>query len=423
MSPGPEVKAIGSSVFVVYPASESCAGITLEFARLVDHKDTLTAEVTITSLFAGELAWARVNLVSVQGRNALAKAADEVSPEAPWRPIVDQACRLVAKHVRKGQPAVPLTATAPNGHRFLVDGYLPLGQISVLYADGGSGKSLLALALAVSGILGHPLSRRWAVGPISRCLYLDWESDQQTHAERLWGLTSHREPVPEGAILYRRLWRPFTDHLDDIQGEVARHAADLVIIDSLAPAAGPEPESGDASVRTLSALGSLLPATVLVIAHVSKAHAESGGRTRIYGSVFNSNLARSTVEVSLNEGLSGDQRLAVTLTHTKNNLGPKVRPSALAFEWDTDGHISIMGTEPDQSRASLPDQVLTAMTQRGLKSATALSEDTGISPASVRQILHRLEKRDMIERESATGTGRGHETQWRVIDRKRDTPF
>ena len=89
----PTLAAIGSSLWIVYPPSESCAGISLEFARLVDHRDTLTAEVTITTVGAGEVAWSRINLTSAQGRNTMAKLAEATSPEAPWPLVLDQACR------------------------------------------------------------------------------------------------------------------------------------------------------------------------------------------------------------------------------------------------------------------------------------------------------------------------------------------
>lgn len=698
----PTLRPIGSSVFIVYPASESCAGLSLEFSHLVDHKETLTAELSITSLGAGAIYWGRVNLVSGQTRALVAKACDEVSPEAPWRHVLDESCRLVAAHLRTGEPAERLVPEAPTGHRYLVDGYLPLSQISILYADGGclagdtiletpggavrvehalgvqrvwalsptgqpvatwahvsvkgfadlwrftlqdgttitvtgahrfltsrgwtradacgvgerlagcaraqlastggtapsawrpdalrsrgtdagwrdhysvdrrrcdrrlpaesgtgragarqsagvparslrrssgdapelsegdnrpdrasfhrtksdyvlaapwlgaeecradaspstphpenipvfrpfpkgwpgpqpvdestqseaeaggdlfsrpgvyhrtitaiakwpagpyydlqvpgyenylagglwhhnSGKSLLALAIAAAGILGHALSPRWRVGPVRRALYLDWESDRQTHAERLWGLTSHREAPPADAILYRRLWRPLTDHLDAIRADAARHEADLVIVDSLAPACGPEPESGDASVRTLSALGALLPATILVVAHVSKTSGDGGGRTRIYGSVFNTNLARSTVEVKLDEARSADHRLAMSLRHDKSNLGPKVKPSALTFEWDEAGHILVSGGEVSSSIKSLPDRIADAI-RGGRRSAHDIAEEVG---RPVNEIRARLaDSRGARWDSFAEPDTNGHRAKvlWGLVERQR----
>lgn len=145
------VKPIGSSVFVVYQES----GITLEFSRIVDHRDTLSAEVSITSIGAGEIAWSRVNLASVQGRNALIKAAEETSPEAPWRRVVDQSCRLVARHLRKGEPLVTLTGKVASPTRELMPRLLYEGESTEVHADGDTGKSLFALTIACALALGR----------------------------------------------------------------------------------------------------------------------------------------------------------------------------------------------------------------------------------------------------------------------------
>jgi len=414
---GPELRQIGSSVFVIYAASESCSGITFEFSRLKESSDTLTAEVSITSLGAGEIAWSRVNLTSTQGRNALAKEAKETSPEAPWPQVVSEACRMVARHWRRAEPAGELEPAEPNGARYLVDGYIPLGETTILYADGGSGKSLLALAIAVSGIQGHPLSQRWAVGPVQRCLYLDWESDKQTHAERLWGLTTAREQIPKGTILHRRLWRPFTDHLDSIRDDCDRHGIDLVAIDSLAPASGPEPESGDAAVRTLTALRALT-ATRLVTAHVSKNGSDANGRTRVYGSVFNTNLARSTVEAKLNEIDSGPHRLSIGLRHDKHNLGPRAAPSALAFEWDEVGRITVGGAEPEGTMRNVPDQIRDALRREPL-TAQDLADLTGRAPNLIRARLGDMKRAHEVIRLTDYQTGRGNKNLWALADDKR----
>ena len=58
-----------------------------------------------------------------------------------------------------------------------------------MFGDGGVGKSYLALALALAGLLARPLSARWRVAPLRRVLYLDWESGRDEQQARLWRLT------------------------------------------------------------------------------------------------------------------------------------------------------------------------------------------------------------------------------------------
>jgi len=96
-----------------------------------------------------------------------------------------------------------------------------------------------------------------------------------------------------------------------------------VIVDSLAPACGPEPETADAAVRTMAALRSF-GTTNLVLAHVSKATADAPGPARPFGSVFVRNLARVLWEIRRESDDADGLRLACY--QRKNNLGP-VAPS------------------------------------------------------------------------------------------------
>ena len=108
----PTIKPIGDSIFVIWkepacsPSAEPRA--VLEFSRLAEHRDSLSAEVSVHNGAGAELHWARVNLTSTQGRSTLLKAIEDQDEQDGWRHIVDRSCRMVAKHVRTGEPAQPL---------------------------------------------------------------------------------------------------------------------------------------------------------------------------------------------------------------------------------------------------------------------------------------------------------------------------
>ena len=242
MAADPVLKPLGDSLFVIWKDRA-----VLEFARVSEHRDSLSAEVTVSNAAGTELHWARVNLASTQGRNAVVKAVEEAEPTDDWRPMIERACRLVAHHVRTGDPAVPLVATAPEtAHRWAVEGWMPHGQITVLFGDGGSLKSYLALTLATTGLLDRALTPRWHMRALHRVLYLDWEADRAEQQTRLWRLTSGLGSIPcDGAILHRTMRRPLRDEIVALRTEVARGGVDFVIADSLAPASGPEPEHAE----------------------------------------------------------------------------------------------------------------------------------------------------------------------------------
>lgn len=412
MAEEPLLKSIGESLWAVWSNRQ----VTLEFSRFADHRDTLSAEVSIVSPL-GPLHWARVNLASTQGRNALIRAAEEASGEDGWRPIIDRSCQLVARRFRESEPAASLVAAPQSRTRWLVEPLIPAEEVTVLFGDGGSGKSFLALALALAGVVGQPIAG-WAVAPIGHAMYLDWESDSRTHGERLWGLTRPLETPPDGAILHRRLYRPLTEDLATIRADCDRCKADFVIVDSLGAACGPEPEGADAAVRTLMAIRGL-PGTKLVIAHVSKASAEQT-RSRPFGSVYVQNLARSVIEVRAQETVEEGEELRVSLYHRKSNVGRLSRPSALMFSWGIDESIAVSRADPDMKSAGLGPQILEAL-RHGSKTVTDLADDLDAARASVKTTLNRLENRNKVVRLVTVSGGRGQKAQWGLRDENRNT--
>ena len=312
-----------------------------------------------------------------------------------------------------------LVPAPPPAAHWLVEGLVPAGQLSVVFGDGGVGKSYLALALALAGLLARPLSARWRVAPLRRVLYLDWESGRDEQQARLWRLTRGLGSTPvDGALLHRTMRRPLLDDLPALRAEVAREHVDLVIADSLAPACGPEPETASAVVPALLGLRSLA-VTVLILAHVSKQTADVRAPGRPFGSVFVQNLARSTIEARRSEATGeGEPGYTLTLYHRKANEGEMLRPSALDFRWTDPGTLTVRAGQAEMGWASLPQQVLDAL--RTPKTARQLAEELEVTPASAKKTLQRLEKRDNVIRLSGTDGGRGNEQLWARTDRKRD---
>jgi AAA domain len=394
----------------------------LEFAHVRDHSDGLAAELTIYRVATGERHWAKLGLASPVARASQIKAVERQGPAPGLAGILDEACFQVTKLARDGAPAVPLQAQPPTTDAWLVPGLIPLGETSILYGDGAAGKSLLALALAVAGCTGEPLTRheRWRVAACRSVLYLDWESRREDHAERLWGLARlHGQGEAVTGIRYRAMTRGLSDELGAVTQDCALTPTDLVIVDSLGAASGAEPEGADAAVRTLNALRTLAPATRLVIAHVSKLGAEmEKGRPKPYGSVYVSNLARSTVLAVAAEQVAPDE-LTVTYHHTKINRGPRLPARALSFCFDG-GEIAVRATDPDLGRAGLSEQIIAAL-KAGQETVTSLAKDLSVSDGSVRKTLQRLENRGTVIRLSDSVGGRGKETQWGLALRNRDT--
>jgi len=406
--------AIGESVFCVWRDRA-----VLEFSRVVEHRETCSAELSVVNAAGQALYWARLNLVSAQSRTTTIRALEEQDPAEDWRVLVERSVRAVVRHLRTGDPARPLTPAPPTVEPWLVPDWLPRGQISVIFGDGGVGKSYLALALALSGVLGRTILPRWPVPQIRRALYLDWESGEEEQRARLWRLTEGLGAQPvDGAILHRTMRRPLLDDLTAIRGEVARHAVDLVIADSLAPACGPEPETASSVVPVLGGFRSLAT-TVVVLAHVSKMSADVKAPARPFGSVFVQNLARSSVEIRRTEAVGDEHERSylVTLYHRKINEGRRSRPIGLTFTWNDLDHLVVTGGTAEMSGASLPEQVYAALTMP--KKPMQLAEELDANVSSVKSALGRLANRGKVIRLTDSRGGKGQETQWARQDTNR----
>lgn len=382
----PEIKAFGDVVVALWP------GLTIacEFSRFTEHRDSLSAELHVTNE-VGSLHWSRVNLASATGRQAVVKALEEVHPIDGWRSMLDRACQLVAIHRRTGEPAQEVTPCQAPAESCLVTPWILRAQINVLYGPGGTAKSLFALATVLSGIMGHTLGSPWAVGELTKVLYLDWEADKAAHDQRAYKLLHLIEALPPGRLYHKRIRHPLVEIISEIRTEAHRLGVDGVVMDSLGAAAGPEPEGATATLGTLQALGTL-PGTKLVIAHESKAALEQSQGTP-FGSVYVWNTARSCIEIRPQE-TDDAATLSVTLRHAKNNDGPRAQPLGLTFTFGE--AITLSRTPADPIAQTIAKQIIAALAKSdGLKLAT-LTEVLGEKPESVRRALYRLFDRKRV---------------------------
>ena len=159
--------------------------LTITVDRLVDHRDTLTAEVTVTSqspVVQGHLHGARLNLTSTTARATLSRALRERIDWLPWSDIIEQTCVLVLRKHREGEPVVNLAEVQqPESSAYRLEPLLVEGKPNLLFGSGGLGKSMLGIytaALVASGVEDAKFNPE-----PGNVLYLDWEDDQyELHA-------------------------------------------------------------------------------------------------------------------------------------------------------------------------------------------------------------------------------------------------
>lgn len=347
-APGrPELRVLGD----VYSLSWSC-GIEAEIDRFGERDGSLSAEVTLRSSRPprpGLLHSARFNLMSTQARKALASALARRDEGIDWDALVEGMCFVVRERYRSGEPAFDLREPiARPPQRWLVEPFVEHEGATVLFADGGTGKSMIAMAIAATAASeGSVIGRRH--GDARPVLYADWETSAVTAQERLDAIAHGAGIRERPPIYYRRMSASLAEAAPNLRREVAQLGIGLVVVDSLGAARGGEPESAEVTIRLFNAARSL-GVPWLGVDHVTKAAGNDA--TRPFGSTFSHNLARLTWSVDKAQE-AGEDALVVSLTNRKRNNGRLLPRQGFRLEFTSGAHDELELVR--FTRASLAD--------------------------------------------------------------------
>ena len=290
----------------------SC-GIQAVVDRIAEHSHELSANISITSTrppSPGSIyPAARINLMSPQTRDRLATNCAKREPDLDWDAIIGQLCVRTQDRWRTGEPSIDMRQYEPSAlGRWLLEPYIERADATVLFARGGTGKSLFATALAITVASGHEIVGRLHGSP-EPVLYLDWETNSDTFSERLRAFC-FGAAIPVPAVHYQRMVSSLPEAASTLAKEVRRLDVGLVIVDSRGMARGGEPESADLTIRTFKA-GRQLGVPWVAVDHVTKASGDDAQEP--FGSAYTRNAAR--LMWSLRK--SNDQ-IALRLTKANN---------------------------------------------------------------------------------------------------------
>ena len=232
---------------------------------------------------------------------------------------------------------------------FVWDGYIPRGVVTMLGAHGGTGKSTIALMLAVCAALGRPLFGA-EVEPC-KVLFLSLEDSGAIARHRLanicklWSIDPlslvDRLHIVDGTE-YPELFSAesrgaglLTDTYKEMSAIVQAEGIGLVIVDNASDAYGGDEiqrRQVRAFIRALAMVIKPTNAGCLLLAHVdkntSRARNAEGGEG-YSGSTAWHNSVRSRLFIT-----RGDDDL-LKLEHQKSNLGRMREP--IKLEWAEDG--------------------------------------------------------------------------------------
>lgn len=352
--------------------------------------------------YDGHVHQARFNLSSTTSRTSLSKALDARARAEglDWLDLLEDFCRRVMAAEREGEAAEEVGALpTPVRETYRFDPLLPDGQVTILYGDGGTGKSTLAAAIAVSVKTGVALVEGWLPrrAPV---LYLDWEAGRDSINRRVRGVAMGAHIPDITTITYMNCRRrgPLSNFAEDVARKVDHEQYGLVVVDSVGMASGTGAEGSDANesaIRLFLAFG-YIGTTVLAIDHVNKSDAiETGRPSRPYGSIYKSHLARATFELRRSSNPDGSSNLG--LYNTKVNDAALMAPVGLKVVHEDDGAITYerldhLPTELTRS-LTIVERIAGELRNSGHLTSDDLAEALEAQPNTVRAILSKHKDR------------------------------
>ena len=375
-------------------------GIRICVDRLIDSRGHTSGEIRVQHKPAGgskylHMHLARLNLTSTRERSQLATSLSQHSNGAikmDWKTALEWTCVAVLSKHREGEP-VRKVGNQPRQepNRYRLSPILLEGQPNMIYGPGGTGKTTLAVLLALQVQAGQGfLGMRPIEGPV---LWLDYE----TSAEEINGIVKRLKDgmalEPDIEIAYRYCSQPVADDIVAIQRMVNETQAQLVVIDSVGTACGGEPEAADVVLKYFLALRSLR-VTTLSLDHVAKENRENRGNRGPFGSVYKWNACRNIWEALKSSSDNG--HLVVGLHHRKINAGPLLKPLGFKFTFEPD---SILPEKTDARQIpevlagmGLADQIEAALLKQAMTPAE-LADELGSKSGTVSTTLWRHKDR------------------------------
>jgi hypothetical protein len=357
----------------------------------------------------------RVNLNS-SDKSRVAKKVHEYDGRLKlndWTRLMESTAVIVLRRYREGEPPHRLNADTPvEDLRYQVNPLVHPGKVTILYGDGGLGKSSLALMIGMLVSTGQSVAGLSAVR--GRVLFLDYEDTLDVHARRRRAISVCHPNLTAAEIIYQTHHEPLWNILPTLLRLVQLERIDFIVLDSLAAATCGD-ASAEAATKAFRALR-MLNRGALVLAHIPKTN-EQQQEAGIYGSVFYKNFARSTWELKREQEVGADESV-LGLFNRKSNLSRLHAPIGLRVRQNATN--TAMSYEPcDLSRTlelakGLPvaSRIRDFLERDGLLyAAKDIAEALDVPLGTIKTTLSRHNKTKW------NSVGEGREAKWCVLSR------
>ena len=370
--------------------------IVIEIDRLRRESNELIGEMVVkcgmpgVRSFDGALSVGDINVSSVRARVERARMLNtrtnfgKKEDDIDWIGIVEEFCQRVILKERAGNAYVPLkdVELGSDSEIIKLPGLvLPLKHPTILFGDGGSGKSYVSLYFA--GLIAQ-------MG-INVALF-DWELDGESHRQRLELLFPEEMPN----IIYARCERGITHEVDRLRRIVKDQNIGYAIYDSVAFACGGRPEEAEiagAYFRAIRQIG----VGGLNVAHISKAE---GADQKPLGSAFWHNGARATWFVKSTQDTVNSNVLHLGLFNRKSNLAKIQKDVGYRLEFsDYQTYLTPenVADTPELAEKMSLSQKMKHILKSGPMTPDQISSNTGVPVKRVNEAARRNTKMFVIE--------------------------
>ena len=376
-------------------------------ARLHSSDGRVTGELTISTNSAKPLILlpsTQFNFSSDQTRSRQAKTLAEKYPQQgiDWVELFDYLGHKIQELARSGEKSEEVWAQDEIiKPELLLEPLIIKGMPNVIFGEKGVNKSTLAY------LCGAIIFLPWEDNPLElmpykrsiNSLVLDWETDKETFDYYLARLKKGTG-APAFYLNYRHCVLPLAEDLESIQMLIERDKIELLIIDSLAAAAGGEDAElkGSQSALQFNTALRKLKTTSLIVAQTSKQAQERGRHKTIYGSALFTYYSRNVLELAHAEDIEANVK-HLALFHRECNLFRKWSPIGIRLDFHDDGGIGIE-REP-VSLTEFSEKVNTQLRvmevlKQGAMEVKDIASALDLSESNIRVVISRLAKKGRV---------------------------
>lgn len=342
------------------------------------------------------------NFSSETTRSKYAKQLTQKYPDKliNWTEIFDYLGYKVQEMARAGEPVQEIWSDDEiTPIEYLLKPFILKGMANCIFGEKGVSKSTLSYILGTCLVLpeDHILGLETGGKPI-KSLVLDWETNEQTFKYYLSRLKRGMN-LGTFPLFYRRCRLPLAEELEAIERHIQETEVEVLIIDSLAAAAGGEQgelKGSQAALQFNSALRKLNK-TSWIIAQTSKA-LDSPKKT-IYGSVIFTYYSRNIFELCMSEEEQSNV-IHLAIFHRHCNLDKRSPPMGFRMIFD-DANYGITIERESVSVAEFAQKMSTKMRivdalKRGAMTQKELASLLNVSLPNVGMAVKRLKDENKV---------------------------